>query len=88
MSDKKIYCGSGKRQSDTWLKVTINPDKFKEYIQVYEGNKYVKLNINIKAEPNQYDKDVEITVDTFKAEKQVKNDIPDVAPSTKDDLPF
>jgi len=86
MSEKKIYCGSGKKQSATWLKVTINPDKLKEYIKTYEGNKYVKLNINIKDEPNQYGKDVEITVDTF--EPKVKNDIPDVAPSDDNSLPF
>jgi hypothetical protein len=77
----KIFCGSGKVKSDRWLKITINPDKIKDYIQEYNGNKYIKLDINIKPEPDKYGKDVEVTVDTWK---------PDVAKPKidKDDLPF
>ena len=48
---KTIYCGGGKKQNETWFKVTINPDKIQDYIQEYNGSKFVKLNINIK--PNQ-----------------------------------
>ena len=94
MADKPIYCGSGKKQSAKWLKVTINPDKLKEYIKTYEGNKFVKLNINIKDEPNQYGKDVEITIDTWEKESsQSSQKTTEFAkeielPSTNDDLPF
>ena len=70
MSEKAIYCGSGKKQNDTWLKVTINPDKLRDHIQTFEGNKFIKLNINIKPEKDQYGKDVSITVDTWKPEKK------------------
>jgi hypothetical protein len=63
---KKIYCGSGKKKSDTWLQVTVNPEKFAEYVQEFNGNKFIKLNINLKSEPDKYGKDVEITIDTWK----------------------
>lgn len=64
MSDT-IWCGSGKKQKENWLKITINPDKIKDHIQEFNGNKFVKLNINIKDEANQYGKDVSVTVDTW-----------------------
>ena len=66
MAEKPIYCGSGKKQNNKWLKVTINPDKIMDHIQTYEGNKLVKLNINIKEEPDRFGKDVSITIDTWK----------------------
>ena len=89
MSEKAIYCGSGKKQNDSWLKVTINPDKLKEYIQTYEGNKFVKLNINIKDEPDQYGKDVSISIDNWKP-KDKGYTVIDKAPEVPDnqDLPF
>ena len=65
--DKKeetIYCGSGKVMNPKWLKVTINPTKIADYIQEYNGNKFIKLNINLKDEADQYGKDVSISVDT------------------------
>ena len=64
MSDT-IWCGSGKKQKENWLKITINPDKIKDHIQEFNGNKFVKLNINIKDEANQYGKDVSVSVDTW-----------------------
>lgn len=91
MSEKPIYCGSGKKQNDSWLKVTINPDKLKEYIQTYEGNNFVKLNINIKDKPDQYGKDVSISIDNWQPKKEVvaKHDSPYTAPEDlTDSLPF
>ena len=83
----KIFCGSGKVKTDTWLKVTINPDKIKDYIREYEGKRYVKLDINIKSELDKYGKDVEITVDTWQPDK--KKDRVEVESDTdNDDLPF
>lgn len=64
MSDT-IWCGSGKKQKENWLKITINPDKIKDHIQEFNGNKFVKLNVNIKAEADQYGKDVSVSVDTW-----------------------
>ena len=76
-----IYCGSGKVMSDNWLKVTINPAKIAKYIEEYNGNKFVKLNINIKKEADQYGKNVSISVDTCKPEKKQTE-------VQEDDLPF
>ena len=76
-----IYCGSGKVMSDNWLKVTINPAKIAKYIEEYNGNKFVKLNINIKKEADQYGKNVSISVDTWKPEKKQTE-------VEEDDLPF
>jgi hypothetical protein len=91
---KKIYCGSGKKKSDTWLQVTVNPEKFAEYVQEFNGNKFIKLNINLKSEPDKYGKDVEITIDTWKpdgakAAPQAAYSSPKPASSESfDDLPF
>lgn len=65
---QKIEVGKGKKRNENWLTVTINPDKIKDHIQEYNGNKYVKLNINISDTPDQYGKDVKITIDTYKPE--------------------
>ena len=76
-----IYCGSGKVMNENWLKVTINPAKIAKYIEEYNGNKFVKLNINIKKEADQYGKNVSISVDTWKPEKKQTE-------VQEDDLPF
>jgi|TARA_B100000497_G_C7673107_1_gene406302 hypothetical protein len=83
--EETIYCGSGKVMNDKWLKVTINPSKIAEYIQEYNNNKFVKLNINIKPEADQYGKDVSISVDTWKPEEKA---VKQAASSVSDDLPF
>lgn len=88
--EKKIYCGSGKKKSDTWLQASINLDKIKEHIQEYKGSKFIKVNINVKSEPDQYGKDVSITIDTWKPDeskyKPNPNFIHDNTPAN--DLPF
>ena len=55
--EETIYCGSGKVMNPKWLKVTINPTKIADYIQEYNGNKFIKLNINLKDEADQYEYD-------------------------------
>ena len=78
---KKVYCGSGKKRNDTWLSITINPDKIKDYIQEYNGSKFIKLNVNILSEPDKFGKDVQVSVDTYNPDKKESNQ--------KDtDLPF
>ena len=78
----KIYCGSGKKRNDTWLSITINPDKIKDYIQEYNGSKFIKLNINILNEPDKFGKDVSVSVDTYNPEKKEKQS------ANENDLPF
>ena len=77
---KKIYCGSGKKKSDTWLSITINPDKIQDYIKEYNGSKFIKLNINILDQPDKFGKDVQVSVDTYEPANKPKKD--------DNDLPF
>jgi len=86
MSEKKvIYCGSGKKMNEKWLKATINLAKFKDHVQEYKGTKFLKLNINIKDEEDQYGKDVSISIDTWQPDdaepEQPQEEV-------TDDLPF
>lgn len=66
----KIYCGSGKKKSENWLQVSVNVDKIQDHIQELNGVRFVRLNINLKDAPDQYGKDVALSVDTFKPEKE------------------
>jgi hypothetical protein len=88
----KIYCGSGKKKSDTWLQASINLDKIKEHIQEYKGSRFIKVNINVKAEPDQYGKDVSISIDTWKPEESEFRHKPDPKfthdNTPPNDLPF
>lgn len=86
MSEKTIYCGSGKKQSETWLKATINIDKIKDHIEEFKGHKFVRLNINIKDEVDEYGKNVSLSVDKWQPEEkieQVKQE-----DNSDSDLPF
>jgi hypothetical protein len=66
--EKKIYAGSGKKKSDTWLSISINMDKIKDHIQEYNGTKFVKLNVNIAKQADKYGKDVQVSIDTYNPE--------------------
>jgi len=97
MADKTIYCGSGNKQNEKWITATINPDKIMDHIQEYKGNRFVKLNININDEPNEFGKDVSITINTWQPNKkepvEPREDSPYTAPEdlqvdNNDELPF
>lgn len=66
---KAIFCGSGKKQNDEWLTVSINVDKIQEHTFEYNGVRYVKLNINIKDQEDQYGKDVSVSINEYKKDK-------------------
>jgi hypothetical protein len=66
--EKKIYAGSGKKKSDTWFSISLNMEKIKDYVQEYNGTKFVKLNVNVLKQPDKFGKDVAITVDTYNPE--------------------
>lgn len=83
---EKIRCGSGKKKNDTWLQVSVNPEVIAQHIQEFNGNKYVKLNINI-GKPDKYGKDVSISIDTWKPEGQ-QNRAPQPISDDGGDLPF
>jgi len=90
MADK-IFCGSGKKKTDKWLQVTVNPEIIAKHVQEYNGNKFVKLNINI-AEPNKFGKDVQISIDTWTPDNASATPAEKPAETPKaaetDDLPF
>lgn len=96
--EKKIYCGSGKKKSETWLQVTLNPEKFSEYIQEFNGNKFIKLNINVLPEPDKYGKTLSVSIDTWKpdgakastqaAPKSTSFTASSAPTNTFEDLPF
>ena len=81
--EKAIYIGNGKKQKDNWFKSSLClTDIPAEHIFEYNGKKYIKVNINVKDEADQYGKDVSITVDTWKPEAQEQE------VKQNDDLPF
>jgi len=63
---KPIYCGSGKKQNNEWITASINMDKIEDHIQEYNGTRFVRININIKDEADQYGKDVSISINEYK----------------------
>ena len=73
---EKISCGKGTKRSDSWLSVTINPDVIKQYIQEYNGSKFVKLNININETPDKFGKDVSVSIDTWTPNGDLKPSTP------------
>ena len=72
MSDNKtIYIGNGVRKGDTWLTSSLClTDIPAEHMFEFNGKKYIKVNINIKDELDQYGKDVSISVDTWKPDAE------------------
>lgn len=89
MSDT-IYCGSGKKKSDTWFSITVNPDTLKDHVEEYNGKKFVRLNVNVKDAPDQYGKDVSVSIDTWKPEEKSEPiEINDQGDTTRiEDAPF
>lgn len=83
-----IYCGSGKKvntQYGDFRAVTLNlSDLPSEFIFEYNGKKYIKLNINDKKEADQYGKDISISVNTWKPDKENVSGLEKI----KGDLPF
>ena len=104
MSDeKKIYCGSGKKEKEWARKISVClSDILEEHTFEYNGKTYVKLNVVDKKEVDQFGKDIFLTVDTWKPDssKSSQSSQPPPAvrkgqyedspkePAQDDDLPF
>jgi len=67
---EKIHLGSAKKKGETWYKGTINMDKIEPHIQEFKGHRFIKVDINIFEEPDQYGKSLKITLDTWQPEQQ------------------
>ncbi|MEK0436048.1 MAG: hypothetical protein RLZZ530_8 [Pseudomonadota bacterium] len=70
MNDKpKVRLGNGKKKSASWLTAAICISDAETHAYTYNGKKYVNVNINIYDKPNEYGKDVAITLNDYKKEE-------------------
>jgi len=74
--DEKIRLGSGKKKSDTWFKTSLCIDDAIEHSFEYNGKRYVKIDINVYAEPDKFGKDVKVTLDTYKPDQNKSANVP------------
>jgi len=98
MAEKKIYIGQGNKRSDNWMTATLHTEKLKDYVEEFKGTQFVRININVSDEPDEYGKDVKITVNTWKpdggnqtsskSDANVKQTSDNSVEEKTDDLPF
>jgi hypothetical protein len=67
----KIRLGNGKKRSGSWLTAAICLSDAEAHAYTYNGKKYVNVNINIYDQPNDYGKDVAITLNDYKKEENL-----------------
>jgi hypothetical protein len=70
-SKPKVRLGNGKKRSDSWLTATICMTDAEAHVYTYNGKNYVNLNININESPDDYGKDVRITLNDYKKEDKL-----------------
>lgn len=96
-NNEKIRLGNGKKKNPTWLKASICITDALQHAFEYDGKKYIKVDINIYDQPNQYGKDVSVFLDTYKPDQNKSSNVPvkKAAPQTvidaeiiDGDLPF
>jgi hypothetical protein len=68
----KTRLGNGKKRSESWLTAAICLSDAEAHAYTYNGKKYVNLNINIYDQPNEYGKDVAISLNEYKKEEGAK----------------
>ena len=86
----KIRLGNGKKRGPQWLTAAICISDAEAHAYTYNGKKYVNLNINIYDAPNEYGKDVAITLNDYKKDVAIPNMAPGPATLQEEtyDLPF
>ena len=75
-NSEKIRLGNGKKKNESWLKASICISDAMQHAFEYDGKKYIKVDINVYAEPNKYGKDVAVTLDTYKPDQKKSADVP------------
>lgn len=65
----KTRLGNGKKRSESWLTATFCLSDAEAYAYTYNGKKYVNVNVNIYDKPNEYGKDVAISLNEYKKEE-------------------
>lgn len=79
-----IRLGSGKKINETFLSSSMCLTDALKYAYEYNGKQYIKFNTSIFSEPDQYGKDVKITLNDFKPKAQSNP----ININSKSDLPF
>ena len=79
-----IRLGSGKKINETFLSSSMCLTDALKYAYEYNGKQYIKFNTSIFSEPDQYGKDVKITLNDFEPSKKAES----VNINTSKDLPF
>lgn len=96
--ENKIFVGSGVEKFEgNLIEISVClSDLPKEFISEYNGKKYIRLKVQKKREPDQYNKTHSVSVNTFKPEQKPKTNIEQWAskqdnfkkPEDESDLPF
>jgi hypothetical protein len=86
--NKQIKLGNGKKRKDTWLTATICITDAMNHCYEYNGKKYLNVNINIFDQPNQYGKDVNISLNEYKKDTTKVSTSKSGAIKIDDDLGF
>ena len=68
---QKIRLGNGKKRNEKWLTASICLSDAHKHSFHYNGKEYISININIADQPNQYGKDVAITLNDYKKEEKL-----------------
>jgi hypothetical protein len=71
----KIKLGNGKKRSASWITATICLTEAKNHTYTYNGKEYFNINININDQPNDFGKDVSISLNDYKKEENVNQKI-------------
>jgi hypothetical protein len=88
MSDKTFANGiifaypNGKAPEFVIGKISVKKSEFIPFLESQDGD-WVNLDVKLSKTDKIY-----CELNSWKPKKEVKNEIPDVAPSTSDDLPF
>jgi hypothetical protein len=88
----KTRLGNGKKRNDSWITASLCLSDAEAHAYTYNGKKYVNLNVNIYDKPNEYGKDVAISLNDYKKEEGSKpqaNKMPATPYQAEEyDLPF
>lgn len=88
MNEKpKVRLGNGKKRSASWLTAAFCISDAEAHAYTYNGKKYVNVNVNIYDQPNEYGKDVAITLNEYKKDEAIPK-ANAFTPEPVGDLPF
>lgn len=82
----KVRLGSGKKRGASWMTATVCISDAEQHSYTYNGKKYVNLNINTYDKPNDYGKDVAISLNEYKKDEAAP--VNNSAPEVSSNLPF